>query len=522
LHRLALIVPILLLDACSGCGDSSLSGRADADTATEPAIDVTTEPRVDPVIDPLPEPTIDVPEMDPVEDPSDAGIDLVGDCTMYEDATIDTSHWMLMLGSEEYEYVSHVGVGHDGRIIVSMKQIASAPGRSLLIEIDGTGHVLAQTAWEGVIASSPDAGGQLTQSVLPLSDCGLLLAGTIQDAIGGLDVWLAKLDPSGTLLWQKALGGPGHDTGPSIIETRDGGIVVAAATESWARSYDFDLWMVKLDSDANIVWQECMGGFWDEDMTGPGNLVEAPDGTIFVTVNTRSFSDTNDAWLVSLDARGHILWQKSLSTGDIDDNRSIHALAYIESHLILAGSEGGYGGSSDGAWIVKMRPAGSIVWEKSIGSGFSTSAYGVLPRGGGGYLIAGRTYHERVEDNLHQLWLASLDRDGGIDWQKELGNEYHDMETRAVVHEDGIVIVGNHATSHIGPSQTDVIVARLGLDGSFSGTCAWISDGTLSGSGVTTPLTVTDVEARITDGVIVDAHSTFTDVDLPFTTVCPE
>ena len=97
--RLALVAPLVLLDACSGCGDSNLSGRADAeaDTSPEPDVEIAEEPATDPV----PDPVVDVTEPDPDEEVADAGIDLVGDCTMYEDAVIDTSHWLLTIGSGE-------------------------------------------------------------------------------------------------------------------------------------------------------------------------------------------------------------------------------------------------------------------------------------------------------------------------------------------------------------------------------------------------------------------------------------
>ncbi|MBW2262929.1 MAG: hypothetical protein JRG91_13210 [Deltaproteobacteria bacterium] len=519
--RLALIIPLTLLNACSGCSDSILTGRpdAEADSASEPDVEVPTEP----AIDPLPEPVVDITELDSVEEATDAGFEPLPDCTVDEDAVIDTSHWVLTIGSEEYEHTKHVAVGHHGRIFVSVSQFSGHPGRFLLVEIDGTGAVLEQTIWEDVISSSTDAEGQVPHSALPLLDHGLLLAGTTQEgAIGGLDIWLAKLDACGTLLWQKALGGPGHDASSAVIETRDGGILVAAMTESWARSFDFDLWLVKLDSGANIVWQECMGGFSSEYFYSPTNLVEAPDGTIYMATFTRSISDAHVTWLVSLDATGRILWQKSLGSGDIDDQRTATSLAYVDDHLILGGTAGATSESCGGAWLVKMRPSGSIVWEKSYGSGFCTSAYGILPRADGGFIVSGRTRHDPAEEYLYELWLASLDPDGGIDWQREVGGEHNDGSGVAAMHEDGIVIVGRHSTSHTSSTLTDVLVARMSLDGAFSGTCAWVRDGTTTSIDLTTVTTITDFEARITDGVIVDAHSTFTDVDLPVTVRCSE
>jgi hypothetical protein len=524
LHRLALIVPLVILDACSGCGESNLSGRADAeaDTSTEPDVEITEEPATDP----LPEPVVDVTEiieMDPVEEATDPGLELVGDCTTYEDAVFDTSHWVLTVGGSENEIPKDVITGHDGHIYVSATRFGGSPGQYLLLEIDAEGHVLGQTIWEDVIGNHAETSGQFHHSVTPLHDCGLLIASTTDEgAIGGLDVWLAKLDPGGTLLWQKALGGPGHDVNPSVVETRDGGILVAAMTESWARSYDTDLWLVKLDPAARIIWQECLGGFWDEYTFGSHKVVEAPDGTIFVTVNTRSFSGANDAWVVSLDPGGGILWQKSLGHGDIDDQLSAAALAFVDGYLYLAGSDAMTGATVDAAWIVKMRPAGSIVWSRSFGTDHSTQASSVIPRGDGGIIVSGTTRDESFEGIGYNAWVASLDPDGTIAWQKLIG-EYQSVRSCFIARNlDGLVVTGEKDTSTSGPSPNDVMVSRFGLDGTFSGTCSWFRDADRVGPEMTTPMTITDIEPRVTDGVIVDAHSTFIDPDLTVTLRCPE
>ncbi len=516
--RLVLIALFTLLHACSGCSESTLAGWPDAsvDSAFEPDLEIPIEP----AIDPRPEPVIDIVELDPIEEPTDPGHDPVPECTI-DDAVMDVSQWVITVGSEEYEHTKHVAVGRGGRIFVAASKFSGHPGKFLLLEIDGTGSVLEQTVWEDVISYSTHAEGQVPHSVVPLADRGLLLAGTTEGAIGGLDVWLARLDACCSVLWQKALGGPGHEASSAVIETRDGGLLVASMSESWGLAFDFDLWLVKLDSGGEIVWQECLGGLLSEYLYSPTALVEAPDGTIYAATFTHSTSEAHVTWLVSLDATGRILWQQSLGSGRLDDQRTVTSLAYVGGHLILAGTAGATDESCGSAWVVKMTPSGSIVWEKAYGSGFCTSAYGVLPRGDGGYYVSGRTRHDPSVDYLYELWLASLDADGGIAWQREVGSTHHDGSGVAAVHEDGIVIVGRHSASETSPTLTDVLVARMGLDGSFPGACAWIRDATTTSSTITTAATLTEEAARTTDGRIVGVHSPFTDVDLPVTRQCP-
>jgi hypothetical protein len=68
-----------------------------------------------------------------------------------------------------------------------------------------------------------------------------------------------KLDSSGNVVWTKTIGGGSGDEALSIIQSSDGGYVVAGRTNSFgAGSYDF--YVVKLDSSGNVQWTKTIGG----------------------------------------------------------------------------------------------------------------------------------------------------------------------------------------------------------------------------------------------------------------------
>jgi len=67
------------------------------------------------------------------------------------------------------------------------------------------------------------------------------------------------------IVWQKVLGGSYIDEAWSIQQTSDGGYIVAGFTLSndgdVSGNHGFtDMWVVKLDSEGNIVWQKALGG----------------------------------------------------------------------------------------------------------------------------------------------------------------------------------------------------------------------------------------------------------------------
>jgi len=74
----------------------------------------------------------------------------------------------------------------------------------------------------------------LSSSIEQTVDGGYIVGGSTSsndgDVIGhhgGIDFWVVKLDDTGNIQWQKALGGSNDDVVRSIQQTVDGGFIVA-------------------------------------------------------------------------------------------------------------------------------------------------------------------------------------------------------------------------------------------------------------------------------------------------------
>lgn len=66
-----------------------------------------------------------------------------------------------------------------------------------------------------------------------------------EDSQGGLDYWIVKLDNEGQIEWQKTIGGQYHDELRSIIQTADGGYMLAGSSNSTATGDKTEKDMVK-------------------------------------------------------------------------------------------------------------------------------------------------------------------------------------------------------------------------------------------------------------------------------------
>ena len=112
----------------------------------------------------------------------------------------------------------------------------------------------------------------------------------------GGDIWVFKIDLQGNLLWQKCLGGTYNDVARNIFPTGDGGFMIVGTTASkdgdvegnhdilpgWAG----DIWFAKIDSTGNLLWQYCYGDLGQEYLYR--GVVQKSDWDYVVTLGTNS------------------------------------------------------------------------------------------------------------------------------------------------------------------------------------------------------------------------------------------
>jgi hypothetical protein len=151
--------------------------------------------------------------------------------------------------------------------------------------------------------------------------------GDFQGSNGGFDLWITKVDTLGNIVWNKNYGGSGEDFGEGINRCSDGGYILAAASSSSDGDVDgcdstFNTWVVRFDANGDLLWQKCLGG---SDVEQGLNAIEASDGNIVVLSLTASNDgDVSgnhgswDYWLTRLDSQGNLLWQKCYGGSDIE------------------------------------------------------------------------------------------------------------------------------------------------------------------------------------------------------------
>ena len=78
------------------------------------------------------------------------------------------------------------------------------------------------------------------------------------------DFWVLKFNSEALLEWTKTYGGSGDDRGSDIIQTTDGGFALIGYTRSvdgdiTINNGNRDFWMAKLDATGTLSWQKSFG-----------------------------------------------------------------------------------------------------------------------------------------------------------------------------------------------------------------------------------------------------------------------
>ncbi|MGV9003476.1 T9SS type A sorting domain-containing protein [Flavobacterium sp.] len=412
----------------------------------------------------------------------------------YTNAQAPAIEWQKSFGGSSGDGANSIQLTADGGYIVA--------GSSSSLNGDVTGNHGAYDCWiikldaTGTIHWEKSFGGtdnDYAGSILITSDGGYIVASNIYSTDGDItenkgdgDCWIIKLDDTGSIQWQKSLGGTQYDYASSIQATSDNGYIIAGYTASnngdvTENHGGWDYWIVKLDANGTILWQKSLGGTNND---AASSIQTTSDGGYIVAGISKSSNGdvtenhgNNDAWVVKLDAIGTIQWQKSLGGSNNESVSSIETTA--DGGFIMVG----YSSSNDGdvagnhgsadCWIVKLDAIGNIEWQNSMGGTQYDYALAIKTTIDGGYVVTGNSFSNNGDISLNygdsDYWIVKLDTNGAIQWQKSLGGSSGDIATSFQITTDGGYIIAGATQSNDGDitnnhGYQDFWIVRLAPD----------------------------------------------------------
>ena len=315
------------------------------------------------------------------------------------------------------------------------------------------------------------------------------ISGDKTEALRGFrDLWIVKLDTNRQIEWQKTYGGNATEDLTDVVQTSDGGFLIAShsfssisGNKTTPNLGETDLWIINLDSSGNIEWQKSYGGNGHD--SSP-RIVKKSNGNFVIGASSASgVSSTKsepsrglgDYWIFEIDSFGEILWQKTFGGNNGDHLVNIRATGdggYIVGGDSSSGVSGDRTIPTNGStefWILKLNAVGNIQWQTKIGGNDTDWLASVSPSKDSGYILGGMSYSgvggDKTESNVgdRDYWIVKISEEGEKCWDKTLGATGMDQPWSGFEDDDGNYVLAGWTDS--GASGDKSGTSRGGRDG---------------------------------------------------------
>ena len=393
-----------------------------------------------------------------------------------------------------------------GTVTFGSTSLTSAGGADMFVaKVDPSGSYVWATRAGGSAADNGHAISALPDgsSIVTGAFEGTITFGsTTLTSAGGADMFVAKVDSSGSFVWATKAGGSSVAIGRAISALPDGSSIVTGAFMGTATFGSItltsaggdDVFVAKVDPSGSFVWATRAGGAFDEVSYAIGSL---PDGSSIVTgyfegtaifgsttLTTASIADT-DVFVAKVDPSGSFVWATRAGGSSSAIGRSISALP-DGSSIVTGAFEGTatFGSttltSAGGMdlFVAKVGPSGSYVWAMKAGGSAADDgrAIGTLPDGSSivtGYFEGTATFGSTTLTSASivatDVFVAKVDPSGSFVWATRAGGTFNDVSYAISTLPDGSSIVTGYfqGTATFGSTTLtsagfgDVFIARV-------------------------------------------------------------
>lgn len=145
----------------------------------------------------------------------------------------------LRLYGDAYEDIGYsVLTVSDGYVIAGQLTLIKRKDGSYIESSDKNMGII-KVNWNGDLVWKVSAGGKyddLGSKIYQLTDGSLICVGTMTDTThatpGTKDIYIVKLSPAGSVVWEKAFGGSGNQTGSDVIKSAEGFMILGTTDVS--------------------------------------------------------------------------------------------------------------------------------------------------------------------------------------------------------------------------------------------------------------------------------------------------
>ena len=300
-----------------------------------------------------------------------------------------------------------------------------------------------------------------------LPDSNYLLVGTVYDTlIQNNDVFLAKIDTGGTLIWIKKYIHIDNDESNTIKITPDNKVIIIGNSSPNPNTTYNDVLLIKTDINGNLIWRKRFGDIYEEQYF---TIEILKNNTEYVLGGMHGYYITGDPYfdmsIMRTDTAGNIIWQQQYGTAA--DETAGCAIQTLDSGFVLSGTY-----NSSGA-LLKLDKSGNQKWIKNYG--FPADSYircvKQLPDSSFAFI----TSYTYAPTNSFTGFLNKTDKNGNLLWQRvypgptTIPNYFFGFNTTS---DKGFIMTGQY--NHIGQPYQNMWLVKTDSLGCDSVTCSYL------------------------------------------------
>jgi hypothetical protein len=426
--------------------------------------------------------------------------------TLLSISSFKSQTFQLALGGAQEEFAYSFQQTDDNGYIVAGRTFSFGTGgwECYLARFNASGDTLWTKTYGNVLYDE-------LQDVDTTSDGGFIAVGHTTTTDWDGNVYLIRTNANGIVLWSKEYGGSIglSDKGYSVRETSDGGFIITGTTETYGSGGD-DVYVLKVNSTGTVQWTTTIGSAGTTSVMDAGREVQETNDGGYIVVGYTSAVDINfsDVYLIKLNSSGVVQWKKTYGGGSYDIGYTVQQTA--DNGYIIGATTNSYGAGNWDAYLIKTDANGVIQWSKTYGKSGEDRAQCARQTSDGGYILCGRS--SSFGAGNFDVVLYRTDATGTLLWTKGYGGTGDDQGF--YVRPIGTSFVFCGYTVSFGAGIKDVFFARADATGT-------VGCNEITGTGFTTtsPSTGTSTIGNTSTGGTLINPSTATRNTLSIKTV---
>ncbi len=379
---------------------------------------------------------------------------------------------------------------------------------------------------------------------------------TTLSSSGSDDIFVAKMNNTGSWQWAVSAGGTGKDVGIDLSVDSSGNVYLTGTFRGTALfgsdsmtsgpNTNDDFFVAKLDTWGNWQWVEgvtchnngrCTGAAIDTDSSGYSYVTGAFIRDIDVGTTTLQWEGVEDIFVAKIDTHGSWQWAQmagGAQGGEISEDLAIGPNGiFITGHFELPTSFGSQTITSTAGvdvFVAKISPQGDWLWAEVVGGTSTDVAFTITVNSQGQVYIAGEFYSEITFGNItvsgsgvrNSFIAKGIDTGNSISWswgQRIVSSTTNSNSVSSLALDSngdlyaagyykGSAMFGSQVLTSIG--SRDVFVAKLSANGVWS----WVK-----GAGSAGDDYALDIQFDTQDNLFVVGHFLQGTISLTYSTL---